>query len=100
MCGCGFAEIPIGPVVVDIQQVRSVENIEELKPDLEVNPFCNVSVLVEVDVRFGKIRLAELSHFLVTLGAESWNREITGRDRAVQKCSTGRCLLVSYCIGV
>ena len=70
---------------IDSRQVRPVEEIEDLKPELEVNPFGNTGVFVEVDVRFGKVRSAELARLFIALRTESGSGELCRRENPIEK---------------
>ena len=59
------AEISVREVGVDVGKVRPVEQIEEFKPELEVDPFGNGCVFVEVDVGFEEVRSTELHRLLI-----------------------------------
>jgi len=44
-----------------------VEQVVELKPQLEIEPFCYMRVLVCGEIGFREVRLAELLGFLVAV---------------------------------
>ena len=61
----GCAKVCIWKIRVDVGVVGPVEQIEEFEPELEINPFRNLRVFVEVDVGLNEVRLPELHRFLV-----------------------------------
>src|SRR5580700_7165829 len=89
-----MAEIAIREIRVDTTQevvckareihiVWPVEEIENLKPDLENDPFRNVRVFVEVDISFDKVRPTELHRLLIpirTAVRESGNGKVGLRN--------------------
>jgi hypothetical protein len=77
-----MAEIGIREVHVDrgVNVIGAVENVEKLKPELENNRFCNVGVLVEVDVGLEKVGSPELGLLLIALLPEAGNGEVALGD--------------------
>src|SRR6266700_4108562 len=63
----GGAEASVRNVHVDVGVVRPVEQVEELKPELEVDAFGEMKILVDVGIRLKEIRLPELHRLLVAL---------------------------------
>src|SRR5262249_47054133 len=61
--------------VLDLE-VGVVEEIVELKPELEVQPLRDVSVLVDGHVRLHVAWTTELVDLLVAVGARRWRREL------------------------
>ena len=66
-CRRRSAEVSIQQMGVDVRKVCPVEEVENLKPELEIHPFGNPRVFVEVDVGFRKVWLAELAWLLIAL---------------------------------
>jgi hypothetical protein len=88
------SEVPVQQMGIDVRQVGAVEEIEDFKPELEVDPFSNTSVLVKVDVGLGKVWSTELSGLLAALGTESRRSELTRSKAAIEKCGASGLLAV------
>ena len=97
--GC-FAEVSIQQVGINIRQVCPVEEIEDFKPELEVDPFGNTGLLINVDVRLGKIRPAELACLLVALRTESGRGELSRSEAPVEKRAARISLVIAACVRV
>ena len=68
---CGLAEVAVQVVGVHILQVYAVEQVVELKPDLEIKSLLEPVVLVNGRVRLGEVRSAESVLLLVAFGSQS-----------------------------
>src|ERR1700677_1191689 len=97
---CRLAEISIRQIHVDaagidiriageVYIVCPVEEIENLKPELEIDSFRNTRVFIDVDVRLNEIGPAEQIGFLITLRSESGDGEV-GRGNC--PCKPGAVL--------
>lgn len=98
----GFAKVRIQRVGVHVLQVGAVEEVVELKPDLEVESFSEAVVLVNCSVCLGEIRASELVEFLVAFGSQSRLcklRQGTG-ENAVEESRLGVALRVVGDVGV
>src|ERR1700683_2802502 len=89
MAEIAIREIHVDSAVGDVCKAREihivwpVEEIEDFKPDLEIDPFRNVRVLVEVDIGLDKVRPAELHSLLIpirTAVRESGNGKVGLRN--------------------
>lgn len=47
-------------VAINVDQIGSVKDVEHLEAELEIHPFRDLGVLIEVDIGFKEVRLAEL----------------------------------------
>src|ERR1700679_1778600 len=67
-----FPEVPIEWVCIHVQviEVGPVEDVVELKPDLEVVPFLEPIVLVNRQVRLGEVRPSETVLLFVAFGSD------------------------------
>src|ERR1700722_5738617 len=85
--GSGLSKISIREIHVDaavcnaskareVHVICAVKKIENLKPELKIYPLGNLRVLIEVHVRFDKVRPAELHSFLIPLRTESGLGEV------------------------
>src|SRR5215469_9709653 len=92
----GLAERAVCQIAVEPGKVHPVEDVEELKAQLKVNPFGQVSNFVEVDVGLGEVRLPELIGLLISFPTQSRGGcELTGGENSVQKCVLGVSLVVA-----
>src|SRR5882762_5304644 len=64
--------------VVVKKEIWMVEQVVELKPQLEIEPFCYMRVLVCGEIGFREVRLAELLGFLVAVRSRCRGRELPG----------------------
>src|SRR5262249_3668853 len=89
-------EVRIVRIGVDVLQVGPVEEIVELKPDLEVEAFFEAIVFVDRGVGFGKVRASEVVRLFVPFGAERRLGELRQRvaEHAVEERRPRRSLLV------
>src|ERR1035437_8023664 len=69
-------EAPIGNVHIDICIVSPVEDVEQFKPELEVDAFRDRCVFVEVCIRLKEVRSTELHGFFVTFRSEGRGSEV------------------------
>src|SRR6266480_4327804 len=71
-----FTKAPGVQVALDICEVHVVEDVEKLKPELQIEPLCNVCVLVHRGICLEEAGIAELTGLLVPfvpgVGAENW----------------------------
>lgn len=89
----GLTEISIREIYVDAPAIGavsipcivcSVEQIEEFKPELEINSFRNAVVLVKVDIRFDEVWPAELLCLFISVLTKGRNREVALGNRPGQ----------------
>jgi hypothetical protein len=79
----GCTKVSIWKIRVDIGVVSPIEQIEEFEPELEINPFRNLRIFVEIDVSLNEVRLPELHRFLIpAAGTERGNTEVALRNRS------------------
>src|SRR6266568_4260645 len=80
-----------------------IEEIEELKPQLQIPPLRDVGVLVRGEISFRETRLPELLNLLVAISAQGGCRELAGGEYTIltgrgceyaREVSTSRCRLV------
>ena len=97
-------EIYINAAVVSAVSVPGVvcpvEEVEDLKPELEVDPFRDEGVLVNVDIGLNKVRSAELLWLFVPFLTESGNGEVALRDCTREPSFVVGQLVVTNCIRV
>lgn len=96
----GFPEISIRVdavwvVEIDVQQIGPIENIEELKPEFEIDSLGNAGLLVKVDIGLGKVRCAEPANLFISLCPERRNREVARGNGPGKKGSARRGLSIS-----
>src|ERR1019366_2836813 len=77
-------EAPIGNVRIDICIVSPVEDVEQFKPELEVDAFRDRCVFVEVCIRLKEVRSTELHGFFVTFRSEGRGSEVCLWNRPSQ----------------
>ena len=94
--GCDFAEtVARAQVTLDILEVGMVEQVEELKTHLEIQPLVDVRVLVNRHVRLHEGRIAELVELLIAFPHAGWCSELSGREHTSGVGTAGRSLLVT-----
>ena len=85
----------ISQVAVEVGEIHAVEDIEELKPYLEMNSLRDGCVLVDVQVALLKIRRTELHGFLVAFCAKRGRGELPGSEHSVEESAFRGSLLVA-----
>src|SRR3954447_10392688 len=93
----GSAEASVRNVGVHVGVVRPVEQVEQLKPELEVDAFGDVKILVDVSVRLKEIRSPELHHFLVPTAAKCGCGEVVLGNCSLEPGTVVSRLLVAGC---
>jgi len=76
---------PVCQVGIKARQVYAVEDVEELEPQLEINPLGETCVFIEVQVRLDKVRRAELVGALIAFRAKCRLRELASSKGTVEK---------------
>ena|SRR5437879_7373385 len=72
-----------------------IEQIVELKPELEIESFGYVRVLVDGGVRLHEGRISELVKLLIALGNAGWRSELPRREDTGGVSTAGRSLSVA-----
>ena len=77
-----LSKVSSAQIAVDILKVWMIKQVVELKPELEIEPFGYVCVLVDSRICLHEGRIAESAAFLVAVGALRGHRELPGREDA------------------
>src|SRR3954454_8254415 len=96
----GSAEASVRNVGVHVGVVGPVEQVEELKPELEVDAFGDTKILVDVGIGLKEIRSPELHGLFVTPAAECGSGEVALGDCSLEPSAVVGRLLVAGRVGI
>lgn len=91
----GKTEVTIREVDVRDGIIRAIEEVEDLEPKLEIDPFRDGRVFIEVDIRLKEVRAPELIRLLIALLPKGGYREVALRDRSGKPSFVVRGLMVA-----
>jgi hypothetical protein len=94
-----LAEVSGAQVARDVDEVRVVEQVVELEPQLETDALRDRRVLVDGQVRLHEVRVSELIHLLVAVRTRSGLGELSRRKDPGQECVARSLVIVAH-VGV
>ena len=95
-----FTKAPGVQVALDICEVHVVEDVEKLKPELQIEPLCNMCVLVHRGICLEEAGIAELTGLLVSVRTGCRCRELGFQDATGEIGTPRRQLAITGNVGI
>jgi hypothetical protein len=90
-----LAEVSLRGVRLNVLEIGMVEEIEEFKAQLEINPFGDAGILVESEISLHIGRIAESVGFFITLVPRGGRGELSRRKDSSDVRTSGIALLIA-----